>query len=59
MLSATQEEIDHVTEYMRSQARDLTVEFCKRSTPKMSCTCGTRFGTCTQTSPDGGSLLSR
>lgn len=30
MLSATQEEIDHVTEYMRSQAPDLTVEFVQK-----------------------------
>jgi hypothetical protein len=30
MLSATQEEIDHVTEYMRSQAPDLTVEFLQK-----------------------------
>jgi len=27
MLSATPKEIDHVTEYMLSQAPDLTVEF--------------------------------
>src|SRR6266567_5662087 len=30
MLSATQKEIEHVTEYMRSQAPDLTVEFVQK-----------------------------
>jgi hypothetical protein len=30
MLPATQEEIEHVTEYMRSQAPDLTVEFVQK-----------------------------
>jgi hypothetical protein len=31
MLSATQKEIEHVTEYMRSQAPDLTVEFVQKA----------------------------
>src|ERR1700738_4651144 len=30
MLSATQEEIERVTEYMKSQAPDLTVEFVQK-----------------------------
>ena len=30
MLSATQGEIDHVTEYMKSQAPDLSVQFVQK-----------------------------
>jgi hypothetical protein len=30
VLSATQREIEHVTEYMKSQAQDLTVQFVQK-----------------------------